>query len=152
MSGVALHKQNFRRVVERTGLVEGLGRMDADTGGRPAELFRFRREVLEAQPASGLSLSLLASRIEERRRSPPLSGEAMRSVSDLATAFSTGATGEIPSSFSCFSSTGAGACIIRSSPCWFSGKAMTSRMAVWPASSMTMRSMPGARPPWGGAP
>jgi len=59
VSGVALHKQNFRRVVERTSLVEGLGRMDVDTGGRPAELFRFRREVLEARPASGLSLSLL---------------------------------------------------------------------------------------------
>ena len=59
ISGVALHKQNFRRVVERTDLVEGLGRMDADTGGRPAELFRFRREILEARPASGLSLSLL---------------------------------------------------------------------------------------------
>ena len=59
VSGVALHKQNFRRVVERTGLVEGLGRMDAETGGRPAEMFRFRREVLEARPASGLSLSLL---------------------------------------------------------------------------------------------
>ena len=59
VSGVALHKQNFRRVVERTGLVEGLGRMDADTGGRPAELFRFRREAVEAKPASGLSLSLL---------------------------------------------------------------------------------------------
>ena len=59
ISGVALHKQNFRRVVERTGLVEGLGRIDADTGGRPAELFRFRRELLAARPASGLSLPLL---------------------------------------------------------------------------------------------
>ncbi len=59
ISGVALHKQNFRRVVERTGLVEGLGQMDADTGGRPAELFRFRRELLAARPASGLSLPLL---------------------------------------------------------------------------------------------
>jgi hypothetical protein len=58
ISGVALHKQNFRRVVERTGLVEGLGRIDADTGGRPAELFRFRRELLAARPASGLSLPL----------------------------------------------------------------------------------------------
>ena len=59
VAGVALHKQNFRRVVERTSLVEGLGRMDAETGGRPAELFRFRREILDARPASGLSLSLL---------------------------------------------------------------------------------------------
>ncbi|MBI1406747.1 MAG: NAD regulator [Caulobacter sp.] len=56
IAGIPLHKQNFRRVVERTGLVEGLGRMDADTGGRPAELFRFRREVLTARPAPGLSL------------------------------------------------------------------------------------------------
>ena len=52
IAGVALHKQNFRRMVERTGLVEGLGRMDAETGGRPAELFRFRRE-LAARPAPG---------------------------------------------------------------------------------------------------
>lgn len=59
VSGVALHKQNFRRVVERTGLVEGLGRMDVDTGGRPAELFRFRREILSERPAPGLSLSML---------------------------------------------------------------------------------------------
>jgi hypothetical protein len=59
VAGVALHKQNFRRVVERTGLVEGLGRMDVETGGRPAELFRFRRELLAARAASGLSLPLL---------------------------------------------------------------------------------------------
>ena len=57
--GVALHKQNFRRVVERAGLVEGLGRMDEDTGGRPAELFRFRRELLAERPVGGLSLPLL---------------------------------------------------------------------------------------------
>lgn len=56
ISGIPLHKQNFRRVVERTGLVEGLGRMDVETGGRPAELFRFRREALSARPAGGLSL------------------------------------------------------------------------------------------------
>jgi len=59
IAGVPLHKQNFRRAVERAALVEGLGRMDADTGGRPAELFRFRRELLTAGPAPGLSLPLL---------------------------------------------------------------------------------------------
>jgi hypothetical protein len=59
IAGVPLHKQNFRRVVERTDLVEGLGRQDVETGGRPAELFRFRREVLTQRPASGLSLPLL---------------------------------------------------------------------------------------------
>jgi hypothetical protein len=59
IAGVALHKQNFRRVLERADLVEGLGRFDVDTGGRPAELFRFRRELLSAKPVSGLTLPLL---------------------------------------------------------------------------------------------
>jgi hypothetical protein len=59
LSGVALHKQNFRRSVERTGLVEGLGRLDVETGGRPAELFRFRKELLNALPVSGLGLPML---------------------------------------------------------------------------------------------
>ena len=59
VAGVPLHKQNFRRALERAELVEGLGRLDAETGGRPAELFRFRREILGARPVSGLSLPLL---------------------------------------------------------------------------------------------
>jgi hypothetical protein len=59
ISGVALHKQNFRRALERAELVEGLGRFDVDTGGRPAELFRFKRELLSAKPVSGLALPLL---------------------------------------------------------------------------------------------
>jgi len=59
IAGVPLHKQNFRRALERADLVEGLGRMDAETGGRPAELFRFRKELLSARPVSGLSLPLL---------------------------------------------------------------------------------------------
>ena len=58
IAGVALHKPNFRRMLERTGFVEGLGHRDA-TGGRPAELFRFRREALAGAPASGLGLPLL---------------------------------------------------------------------------------------------
>ena len=56
VTGVPLHKQNFRRVVERTGLVEGLGSFDRAAGGRPAELFRFRREAAAAAPALGFSL------------------------------------------------------------------------------------------------
>jgi hypothetical protein len=56
IAGVPLHKQNFRRVIERTQLVEGLGRYRVETGGRPAELFRFRREILSEKPAYGLSL------------------------------------------------------------------------------------------------
>lgn len=53
LAGVGLHKQNFRRMVEAAGLVEGTGRQ-ARTGGRPAELFRFRREVLGERPAPGV--------------------------------------------------------------------------------------------------
>ena len=56
LAGVRLHKQNFRRLVEKGGLVEGTGRLDAHTGGRPAELFRFRREVLRERPAPGVGL------------------------------------------------------------------------------------------------
>ncbi len=56
LSGVRLHKQNFRRLVERQGLVEETGGISADTGGRPARLVRFRREVLLERPAPGLRL------------------------------------------------------------------------------------------------
>jgi hypothetical protein len=56
LAGVRLHKQNFRRLVEHAGLVEGTGRQDAETGGRPAELFVFRREVLRERPAPGVGL------------------------------------------------------------------------------------------------
>jgi hypothetical protein len=59
IAGVPLHKQNFRRALERAGLVEGLGCLETETGGRPAELFRFRREILGARPLGGLSLPLL---------------------------------------------------------------------------------------------
>jgi hypothetical protein len=54
LAGVPLHKQNFRRLVGHGGLVEGTGAFDAETGGRPAELFRFRREVLRERRAPGL--------------------------------------------------------------------------------------------------
>jgi hypothetical protein len=43
LSGKRLHKQNFRRLVEREGLVESTGKIDTHTGGRPAQLFGFRR-------------------------------------------------------------------------------------------------------------
>lgn len=58
LSGVRLHKQNFRRLVEAQGLVERTGRMSHKTGGRPAEQFRFRREVLGERPAPGVRFGL----------------------------------------------------------------------------------------------
>jgi hypothetical protein len=56
LAGVRLHKQNFRRLVETGGLVEGTGQQQTETGGRPAELFMFRREVLRERPAPGVGL------------------------------------------------------------------------------------------------
>ena len=56
LSGVRLHKQNFRRLVERQGLVEETGGIIAATGGRPARLVQFRREVLLERPTPGLRL------------------------------------------------------------------------------------------------
>jgi hypothetical protein len=56
LAGVRLHKQNLRRLVETGGLVEGTDRFESKTGGRPAELFRFRREVLRERPAPGVGL------------------------------------------------------------------------------------------------
>jgi len=56
ISGIKLHKQNFRRLVEDQGLVEGTGKSNRTARGRPAELFRFRREVLAERPAPGVRL------------------------------------------------------------------------------------------------
>ncbi len=62
ISGVRLHKQNFRRLVEKEGLVEGTGKLTTKTGGRPAEQFRFRREVMSERPAPGLRVPPITRR------------------------------------------------------------------------------------------
>lgn len=59
LAGQVLHKQNFRRLVATSNLVEPTGETDVRTGGRPAELYRFRREVLRERPAPGLGLRRL---------------------------------------------------------------------------------------------
>ena len=56
ISGRHLHKQNFRRLVEASAVVEATGQMSHATGGRPAALFRFRREVIQERPSPGLRL------------------------------------------------------------------------------------------------
>lgn len=57
IAGTPLHKQNFRRLVERSGLVEGTGEIDVQARGRPAAKFRFRREVLRERLAAGVRIS-----------------------------------------------------------------------------------------------
>ncbi len=54
--GIRLHKQNFRRIVDRGELVEPTGEHTTATGGRPAELFRFRPAVVAERPRPGFPL------------------------------------------------------------------------------------------------
>jgi hypothetical protein len=58
LAGRRLHKQNFRRLIEAQGLVEETGEIEVGTGGRPAKLVRFRREILAERAVSGTKLPL----------------------------------------------------------------------------------------------
>ena len=62
LAGVRLHKQNFRRLIARQALVEETGAMIAETGGRPARLFRFRGAVLRERALAGARLPLAQPR------------------------------------------------------------------------------------------
>lgn len=59
LAGRLLHKQNFRRLIDQQDLVEETGEMANETGGRPAKLFRFRREVLAERAVAGSKLPLV---------------------------------------------------------------------------------------------
>ena len=61
LSGAHLHKQNFRRLVASADLVEPIGRTSSIGKGRPAELFRFRREVLGETQTIGLARPIMRS-------------------------------------------------------------------------------------------
>ena len=58
LAGRLVHKQNFRRLIEQQALVEETGETTPDTGGRPAKLFRFRREVLTQRAIAGTKLPI----------------------------------------------------------------------------------------------
>lgn len=59
LSGAKVHKQNFRRLVVNADLVEPIGRTSRIGKGRPANLFRFRREVLGETQTIGLSRPIM---------------------------------------------------------------------------------------------
>ncbi len=61
LAGRLMHKQNFRRLVTQQELVEETGEMSQDTRGRPAKLFRFRREVLTERAVVGTKLPISRS-------------------------------------------------------------------------------------------
>lgn len=58
IAGRHLHKQNFRRLVETSAIVEPTGEMSLRTGGRPAALFHFRRNVLQERLSPGLRVGI----------------------------------------------------------------------------------------------
>ena len=58
LAGRLLHKQNFRRLIDQQNLVEETGEATAETGGRPAKLFRFRQELQAERAVAGTKLPL----------------------------------------------------------------------------------------------
>ena len=63
LAGRRLHKQNFRRLIEQQEIVEDTGAMATDTGGRPAKLVRFRRDVVAEREVSGTKLPLASTHV-----------------------------------------------------------------------------------------
>ena len=55
IAGQHVHTQNFRRLVDQQALVEPTGGRTS-TGGRPAKLFRFRADVIDARAHAGTKL------------------------------------------------------------------------------------------------
>jgi hypothetical protein len=63
LAGVRLHKQNFRRMLAANALVEATGRVEHAQRGRPAELYRFRRDVLRAKLTAGVALPTIRATV-----------------------------------------------------------------------------------------
>jgi hypothetical protein len=61
LAGRRLHKQNFRRLIDSQDLVEETGAFAQDTGGRPAKLFRYRRDVQTERAIAATRLPLARS-------------------------------------------------------------------------------------------
>jgi hypothetical protein len=59
LAGQALHKPNFRRLIEQQELVEETGHFTSGLAGRPAKLLRFRPAVIEERGYSGTKLPLI---------------------------------------------------------------------------------------------
>jgi hypothetical protein len=55
LAGTRLHKPNFRRLVEESGIVVGTGER-RPTSGRPAETYRFRPEIVAERPDPGIAI------------------------------------------------------------------------------------------------
>ncbi len=58
ISGLNVHKPNFRRLIEQQQLVEETGEISIRHRGRPAKTYRFRAAVREERAAAGTKLPL----------------------------------------------------------------------------------------------
>lgn len=58
IAGRVLHKQNFRRLVEQQNLIEETGAITTGMAGRPAKLFRFKKDVVLERAIAGTKLPL----------------------------------------------------------------------------------------------
>ena len=67
LSGLRLHKPNFRRLVEAQGLIEETGQVASERAGRPARLLRYRREMLE-RPVQGAGLPVAKAATRRGKR------------------------------------------------------------------------------------
>ena len=59
LSGVELHKQNFRRLIHNQNLVEPTGKEAIPERGRPAQLYRFKKNVHQESLLSGYKLPIM---------------------------------------------------------------------------------------------
>ncbi|MBF7687885.1 NUDIX hydrolase [Acinetobacter rathckeae] len=56
LTGIELHKQNFRRFIQHQNLIEATGKEALVERGRPAQLYRFKSNVLQESLLSGYKL------------------------------------------------------------------------------------------------
>ncbi len=61
LTGIELHKQNFRRLIHNQNLVEATGKSIIPDRGRPAQLYRFKDNVLLENLLSGYKLPALSN-------------------------------------------------------------------------------------------
>lgn len=61
IAGRPMHKQNFRRLILAQDLVEETGESEIQAQGRPARLYRFRREVIGTRQLMGSKLPIARS-------------------------------------------------------------------------------------------
>ena len=154
----------MRRDLGATPPIPRHGETAARTSEADTRLIMERTLIIETTLRAGPtgSLAVQAAILPGRDESPEISlvlefssavkPERLADTAQVPLRRAGGRSSRMWSSLSRSGETGAGACISRSCACWFIGKATISRMFGVSASSMTMRSMPGAEPPCGGAP